>query len=159
MALSKWQLLLSGDWGSAYNGRDDGTYSGPMLTALFVCQVCCLVLDYRENSCLRPGFGGWLPAGDLCGLWFGLVTESALSLSFPMTAAVWLLHSNQNLEQMCRPHGANSLVVLQAWQVLQEDRKFGSLSHGPSTIIQQLLLQMIEEWMKHINEEWSWDPT
>lgn len=79
MALSKRQLLLSGDRAGANNRREDETYLGPMLIAPFVRQVFCLVLDCRETSGLGPAVGGWLSAGDLCGLWLGLVTESASS--------------------------------------------------------------------------------
>lgn len=38
--------------------------------------------------------------GDLCGVWFGLVTEPA-SFSFPMTVTAWLLHSNQSFGSSC----------------------------------------------------------
>lgn len=58
-----------------------------MLIVPFVCQMFCLVLDYREYSGLGSVFGGWLHMGDLCGVWFGLVTEPA-SFSFPMTVTV-----------------------------------------------------------------------
>lgn len=83
MALSKRQLLLPGDRDSANNRREGETYLSLMLIAPFVHPVFCLVLDYRETLGLRPAVGGWLPAGDLCGLWLGLVTESASSSHFP----------------------------------------------------------------------------
>lgn len=83
-----------------------------MLIALFVCQVFCLVLDYRENSCLGPVFGGWLPAGGLCGLWFGLVTESA---SFSLI-----------------PHdGGCVIITLQSEFGADVQTTWGKLSGGP----------------------------
>lgn len=109
-ALSKWHLL-SGDWASAQKRREDGTYLHPMLTASFVHQEYFAWCWIIENLDPAPAFGGWLPAGDLCGARFGLVTEPA-SLSHaswqkPRDYYTPIRALASNGQQMCRLPGAN----------------------------------------------------
>lgn len=140
-------------WGIANNRREDGTYLGPMLIAPFMCQVFCVVLDYRETSGLGPAVGGWLPAGDLYGMWFGLVTEYASFslISHDSSCVIMTLQSE---------FGSSCLAadVQATWG--KQEYLWWSSRHGLSSRrLESLSLSFPNIWSQHMNEERSWGPT